>query len=197
MRIPTWTIVAGAAAVAVLLGVTWMTAAGGYGEEGAAAGARITARWSFVWFLAAWSASSLAKLWPGGWRATLLRRRRAVGLAFAANHFVHLGFVLTAVLGFGLERSAATLVGGGAAYLLVAAMAATSNDAARRWMGLGHWRLLHAVGGWVVLLIFTNSYAGRLMTKPELAAPALALIATALILRAAAVLKGRLAPQAA
>lgn len=196
MRIPTWTIVSGAALVAAALGVGFLQAGGGWTHEGALAGAAITARWAFPFFILAWSASSLAKLWPGGWRTALLRRRRAVGLAFAANHFVHLGFVAAAI-SFGETRPLFVYLLGGGAYVMIALMALTSNDAAQRWMGRGRWKLMHTIGGWWVLIIFTNSYVGRLMEKPAIAGPAVALIALALGLRIAAALKGRMRAQAA
>ena len=197
MRIPTSTIVAGAALMALALGLGFAQAYGGWTREGVSAGTAITARWAFPFFIAAWSASSLAKLWPGGWRTVLLRRRRAVGLAFAANHFVHLGFITAAVSSFGVTRPLFVYLLGGGAYVMIALMALTSNDAAQRWMGFGRWKLLHAVGGWWVLVIFTNSYISRLMEKPTIAGPAVALIAVALTLRIAAALKGRMRAQAA
>ncbi|WP_296600605.1 hypothetical protein [Phenylobacterium sp.] len=197
MRTPTWTIVLGAALAALILGLAFMQAFGGWTRDGVLAGAAITARWAFPWFIAAWSASSLAKLWPGGWRTALLRRRRAVGLAFAANHFVHLGFVVAAVSQFGETRPLFVYLAGGGAYLMIAAMALTSNDAAQRWMGPKGWRLLHAMGGWWVLIIFANSYVARLMAKPAIAGPAVVLIVAALGLRIAAAVKGRSQAQAA
>jgi len=197
MRIPTWTIVLGAALVGLILGLSFLQAFGGWTREGVLAGTAITARWAFPWFIAAWSASSLAKLWPGGWRTALLRRRRAVGLGFAANHFVHLGFVIAAVSQFGETRPLFVYLLGGGAYVMIAAMALTSHDAAQRWMGRKGWNLLHGVGGWWVLIIFANSYVGRLTEKPAIAAPAVALILAALGLRIAAAVKGRTGAQAA
>lgn len=197
MRIPTWTIVAGAALAALTLGLGIMQANGGWIREGVLAGTAITARWAFPFFIAAWSASSLAKLWPGGWRTALLRRRRAIGLAFAANHFVHLGFVVAAVGVFGETRPLFVYLLGGGAYVMIGLMALTSNDAAQRAMGFGRWKLMHTIGGWWVLVIFTNSYVSRLMEKPAIAGPAVALIAIALTLRIAAALKGRVRAQAA
>ena len=197
MRTPTWTIVLAAAAGALALGFGFMLADGGWTREGVLSGTRITARWAFPWFVLAWSASSLAQVWPGGWRALLLRRRRAVGLGFAAIHFVHLGFIIAAVGQFGETRPLFVYLLGGGAYAMLAAMALTSHDAAQRWMGMAGWRLLHSVGGWWIFLVFANSYAGRLATNPALAAPAVALIVAALALRIAAALKRRARPQAA
>lgn len=197
MRLPTWAMVSGAALIGLALGLAFTKAYGGYTEKGVLAGTAITARWAFPFFIAAWSASSLAKLWPGGWRTALLRRRRAIGLAFAANHFVHLGFVVVAVSQFGQTRPLFVWLLGGGAYVMIALMALTSNNAAQRWLGLARWKLLHATGGWWVLVIFANSYVSRIPIKPALAIPAVALIVLALGLRIAAALKGRARAQAA
>src|SRR5215218_8344314 len=122
-------IVALAAAGCLAIGLANAALQGGWDADGVGAGTRITSRSAFVWFITAWSASSLAQLWPGGWRTALLRRRRAVGLGFAAGHFVHAGFFLTAIFVFGADRSLITFIGGGLGYLFIAAMAATSNGA--------------------------------------------------------------------
>lgn len=196
MRTPV--IVAGAAVATALIGLGAMALSGGLDQEGARAGASLTARWSFLWFVTAWSASSIAKLWPGGWRTMLLRRRRAVGLGFAAGHFVHAGFFLTAIFVFGAERNIVTFVGGGLGYAFIAAMAATSNDAAVRAMGPKGWKLLHQVGGGYVAFIFFASYLGRLIgEKPLVGAFGVGLLTLAVALRIAAFVKGRARLQAA
>jgi sulfoxide reductase heme-binding subunit YedZ len=199
MKLPTWAIVVASALLALCLGFGAMALEGGWTKDGILAGTRITARWAFPWFIVGWGASALAQAWPGGWRAGLLRRRRAIGLAFAANHFVHLGFIVAALWWFGHQVSLITLIGGGLAYVLIAAMALTSNNTAMRWLGIARWKLLHAVGGWYVLVVFANSYVSRLPTKPQIAAPAVALIVLAVGLRILAALRarGRVAGQAA
>ncbi len=190
-------IVGMAAAATLLLGLANLSLSGGWSEEGLLAGSRITARWAFAWFIVAWSASSVARLWPGGWRAVLLRRRRAVGLGFAAGHFVHAGFFIAA-MAMGTERSLVTIVGGGLGYAFIAAMTVTSNDASVRAMGPKAWKLLHQVGGWYVLVIFLNSYLGRLLgEKPLVGLYGVGLIALAIALRIAAFAKGRARLQAA
>ena len=191
MKVSTLAIVIASALLALCLGFGALALDGGWTKDGILAGTRITARWAFPWFIAGWAASSLVQAWPGGWRAMLLRRRRALGLAFAANHFIHLGFIVVAIGVFGHQVPLITYIGGGFAYVLIAAMALTSNNAAMRWLGIARWKLLHAIGGWYVLLVFTNSYVGRLPTKPEVAAPAVALIALAVGLRIHSALKGR------
>jgi sulfoxide reductase heme-binding subunit YedZ len=196
MRTPV--IVGLAAAGCLAIGLANSALQGGWDVDGALAGSRITSRWAFVFFIAAFSASSLAKLWPGGWRTALLRRRRGVGLSFAASHFVHAGFFLTAIFVFGAERSLITFIFGGLAYLFIAAMAATSNDASVKTLGPRRWKLLHQVGGWYIVFIFANSYVGRLVgDKPLLGAFGTGLIVLAVGLRIAAALKGRSRLQAA
>jgi DMSO/TMAO reductase YedYZ heme-binding membrane subunit len=192
MSISTPALVGGAALAAVVVGAAGFAIGGGWSHEGALEATRLTARFAFPWFVAAWSASALASLWPGGWRSTLLRRRRAVGLGFAACHFVHLGFILTLALVFHHVLPKVTIYAGGFTYLLIAAMAATSNDAAVRALGRKGWKALHVTGGLMILLVFTNSYVSRLAAKPWLAIPALSLIALAVTLKLAAwALRGR------
>jgi DMSO/TMAO reductase YedYZ heme-binding membrane subunit len=169
---------------------------GGWHADGAGAAARYTARFSFPIFVAAWSASALATLWPGGWRSVMLRRRRAIGLSFAAAHFVHLAALLIAVFVFAAQPSAKTVYGGGATYLLIAAMALTSNNWAVRTLGPRNWKALHTIGGLAIAIVFTVSYLGRLDEKPWLAIPALTLLGSAALFKVLAWMKKR-APQAA
>jgi DMSO/TMAO reductase YedYZ heme-binding membrane subunit len=156
---------------------------GGWTYDGAAAAARLTARNSFLWFLIAWSASALARLWPGGWRTALLRRRRSVGLGFAASHTVHLAALLIALFVFDHGTKPVTVIGGGIGYLFVFALAITSNDASVRRLGPRRWRLLHATGGYVIAGIFAFSYLGRVRVDPLLGVPMVALIVLAATLR--------------
>lgn len=165
---------------------------GGWTAEGAGAAARYTARFSFPIFVLAWSASAIVALWPGGWRNVILRRRRAIGLSFAAAHFVHLAALLVVVLIFGAERSATTIYGGGFGYVMIALMALTSNDRFVRTLGPRSWKLLHTSGALTIAVIFAVSYLGRLDEKAWLAIPALSLLGSAVLLKLAAWIKKRL-----
>lgn len=138
--VPTPVIIAASIAAAAAIGVAGAFADGGWTKEGAHEAARLTARTSFPIFILAWSASALARLWPGGWRGVLLRRRRAIGLAFAGAHGVHLIALLIVVLVFRDPPAWTTLIGGSLGYVLVAAMAFTSHDAAVRALGPRNWR---------------------------------------------------------
>lgn len=113
----------------------------------------------------------------------LLRRRRSVGLAFAATHTVHLAALLIAIFAFGHGSKLVTIIGGGIGYLFVFAMAITSNDASVRRLGARRWRLLHATGGYVIAGIFAFSYLGRVPAQPWLGIPMLSLLGLAALLR--------------
>ncbi len=191
--ISTPTVIALSALGALGVGLFGYAMEGGWSADGAAAGARLTARFAFPWFVAAWSASALARVWPGGWRTIALRRRRAIGLGFAAAHFVHFAALLIATLVFAQPSALDKVIGGGVGYVFVAAMALTSNDQSVRLLGARNWKLLHATGGYIIALIFAVAYLGRLETAPWLAAGALTLLGAAASLRLTAWAKRRFA----
>lgn len=122
--------------------------------------ARWTARVGFPVFLIAYSASSLAKLWPSPLTRSLWQNRRWWGLGFAASHTIHLYALVTYLRMSSETRTLASLIPGGLAYLFIFAMALTSNDAAMRALGK-NWKRLHTVGIHYIWLIFTLAYAGR------------------------------------
>ena len=126
--------------------------------------ARLTARVSALFFIAAFGASALAQLWRAGATAWLLRERRGLGLGFCAAHGVH----LVAVVGAGITGEAPSmvaLVGGTLAYLWVVVMALTSTDAAVARLGAVRWRRLHLGGMHFLWAIFTVGYLGRVLRQ--------------------------------
>ncbi len=133
--------------------------------EQARLAARWTARVGFPVFILTYSASSLVRLWPQDIWKTLLRFRRQWGLGFALTHSVHL---VALSLYNSLAQSVPTLVtlaGGGGAYVILYAMALTSNNESMRALGVW-WKRLHTLGIHWLWFIFTFSYAGRLF-DPE------------------------------
>jgi methionine sulfoxide reductase heme-binding subunit len=126
---------------------------------------RYTARASFVVFLIVYSASSLLRLWPSAMTKALVRHRRQWGLGFALAHTIHLGalaYYNIIILNMpGLQA----LLGGGLAYGLMFVMAATSNNASMKAMGIW-WKRIHTIGIHWIWFIFTFSYFGRLF-DPE------------------------------
>jgi methionine sulfoxide reductase heme-binding subunit len=129
--------------------------------------ARFTARLSFLMFLIPYLASSFAILLPSGATRSLVRERRGFGLAFAGAHFVHLGALSTFMVVAGEAPGVPQLVFGGFGYVMIALMAATSNDWSVRKLG-ANWARLHAFGlnyVWFVFVVLT--YARRIATFPD------------------------------
>jgi sulfoxide reductase heme-binding subunit YedZ len=129
---------------------------------------RVTAFTSAVPFLLVFVASAWRRVRPSPPTRWLVAQRRYLGLSVAASHFWHLVALI------GLARSSAafranvsptTLAFGGAGFVLLALMAATSTDAAQRALGRG-WRRLHTVGIWVLWVDFLVTYVGTAPRSP-------------------------------
>ena len=123
---------------------------------------RYTARFSFLIFVTVFTSGALATLFPSDVTRWLRRNRRYTGLSFALAHFLHLLAIIALFVTLGEMPDLVTIVGGGLAYLFIAAMAATSNDWSVRKLGPKNWRRLHLAGVYYVWAIFMNSYLGRL-----------------------------------
>lgn len=131
---------------------------------------RTTARTSLALFAMAFSASAMVELAPNAWTRWQRRNRRGLGLSFATSHFIH----LVALIAFARVdndlfwklTNPANIVLAGAAYVLLAAMTATSFDGAVKWLGLRRWRLLHLVGGWYIWISFAVAIGKRLPQGP-------------------------------
>ena len=159
----------------------------GWSEDGVRAFVRASARVSLILLLLVFPASSLLRLRPAAVTRWLVRNRRGLGLSFALSQASHL--VALVLLGlffpdpFLAGLSAVTLVGGGLAYALTAAMAATSSDRAIRALGARRWRALHSVGLYTLWLLFLNAYVGR-ASESAAAAVVVAALVAAFLLRA-------------
>jgi methionine sulfoxide reductase heme-binding subunit len=169
-----------------------MLSAHGFTPEGWQLAARYTARTSFLLFLWPYLASSLTRLLPNALTRTVLRERRGLGLAFAGAHFVHLAALVTFLQVSGETPSPVTLALGGFGYVLVALMAATSNDASVRLLGR-NWVRLHAFALHYVWFIFVATYAGRIAKHPDMSeyVVLISLAFAALAVRLAAMMKRR------
>lgn len=153
-----WKLYAGTTAlVAAVVGAAILLYGGG--TEGLLLASRWSARVSFFLFLPSFLASSFARLAPGPGSQRLMAARRHVGLAFAWAHLLHLCVFTSYFVVLGKIPSATALWVGGAGYVAVALMAATSNDAAQRALGRG-WRRLHLLSAHVIWAVFTLTYAG-------------------------------------
>jgi DMSO/TMAO reductase YedYZ heme-binding membrane subunit len=125
---------------------------------------RLTARWSALWFLAAFTAGPLFRILGARW-AGVVRQRRYIGLGFAAAHTIHGVCFATQIALTDTTRPLITYLVGGTGYVLMWAMAATSNDAAMRALGK-NWKRLHLLGAWWLWFVFSYSYFGRIF-RPE------------------------------
>ncbi|WP_427968388.1 hypothetical protein [Altererythrobacter sp.] len=159
---------------------------------------RWTARAGFPFFILAFVASSLVKLWPGETTRALLRNRKWWGLAFASAHTLHL-YALIHFLGITPEpRSLVSLLPGFAIYVVIYSMVATSWPWAYKALGR-IWKRLHKSGMYIVWGVFTLAYFGKAM-DPELRPAGAILLAIALAafaLRIIAWRKGKVATRAA
>ncbi len=136
----------------------------GWSDDGLRAAIRVTARSSFVLFLAAFSASSLATFRPSPATRWQLASRRYLGISFALSHLIHAAVIvaLAARTGGGsLSARAAGLIGGGLVYGFIVFMLVTSFDRTAAWVGPRVWKTTHTIGGYLVFLTFLLSYGGR------------------------------------
>jgi len=169
--------------IAALLAMSAIiVAVAGTGIDGMRMLIRATARSSLLIFLAAFAASSLARLWPAPTTRWMIRNRRWLGLGFAFSHLVHLIAILWLFGVYGGETPPPpmrTIIGGGIAYVFIALLAATSWNGAVRALGTRNWQRLHKAGVWYIWLIFMVSYGGRAAINPLYLPPALLLVGAA------------------
>jgi sulfoxide reductase heme-binding subunit YedZ len=190
----------GIASVAILAAVAATIAITPDAGEAAGRAVRLTARTSVALFLAAFTAAALFRLWPNAWTRWQRSNRRYLGVSFAVSHGVHLAAILwlrhVQPVEFARDVTAITWIGGGLAYVFIAAMTATSFDRTAEMIGPRAWKILHTVGSYYIWLIFANSYIGRALAMPEYI-PAAAIVVFALGLRIAARVARPRAPQPA
>jgi sulfoxide reductase heme-binding subunit YedZ len=144
-------------------------------------------RCALPFFLIAFTASSIAILWPSRLSHWLLRNRRSFGLAFAAGMAWHLGFVAYFMLGFHkhLNRLALTTDFIGLGFLV--ALTATSFPSVARRLPRNWWRHLHKAGVYAIWLLATYIYLLNVHYSRDLVhVAALGILILAWCLRAAA-----------
>ena len=171
-----------ASAVAGLCSAAFLAAGGD--EAGLRAAIRLSAKTSLALFTSAFIASSVRALWPSALTTWLLANRRYLGVSFAASHAMHLlAIVALARVASDFRLDPATLIGGGFAYVLLAAMTATSFDRSAAWIGPRRWHLLHTTGMYYCWFIFFISYLPRALVESVLYLPFVVVLVGALVLR--------------
>jgi methionine sulfoxide reductase heme-binding subunit len=109
-------------------------------------------------FIVAFTASSLATLWPNSATRWVLANRRYFGLAFAFTMAWHFSFVAFTIWSFGnpLNGKATTLDLIGFVFLFL--LTVTSFPWAARHLSRANWRRLHKIGVYVIWLLATEIY---------------------------------------
>ena len=125
--------------------------------------ARHTARISFAYFLLSFSASSLHYFFSNTLTKFIRHQRRYIGLSFALAHTIHLVALTSFFIVMEENPGIVTLIGGGLGYVLVYAMALTSNDNAVKKLGLKQWKRIHWFGVNYIAVIFALTYVGKLL----------------------------------
>ena len=125
--------------------------------------ARHTARISFAYFLLSFSASSLHYFFSNTLTKFVRHQRRYIGLSFALAHTIHLVALTSFFIVMEENPGIVTLIGGGLGYVLVYAMALTSNDNAVKKLGLKRWKQIHWFGANYIAVIFALTYVGKLL----------------------------------
>jgi DMSO/TMAO reductase YedYZ heme-binding membrane subunit len=152
--------------VFVVVSFTWAMFSYGQTVEASQAMARFTARISLFIFALTFAASSLHKLFRSDFTTELLKNRRFFGIGFAYSHTVHLLAIALFFKLSGTQPPWLSVIFGGLAYLLMYAMAFTSNDASVKKLGAKNWKILHKIGIHYLWFIFFFSYLKRFLPSP-------------------------------
>ncbi len=157
----------------------------GWSDEGLRGAIRVTARSSFMLFLAAFSASALAMHLPSKVTQWQLANRRYLGISFALSHLIHGAAIVTLAVrtgGGSLTARVVGLAGAGVIYGFILFMLATSFDRTAAWVGPRVWKTVHTIGGNLIFLTFLATY-GRLVSESLVYLPQILLLLAVLGLR--------------
>lgn len=167
--------------------------AAGTGEPGVRMLIRATARSSALLFLVAFLARPVRQLWRTDATAFALKNRRYFGVSMAVSHLIHACAIAWLIIGFpaAYQLNPLTLVFGGLGFVFVAALAATSSDAAFQKLGRARWTALHRTGVWYLWFIFIYTFAGNAKDWDALHTGFVAAFTAAPMVRAAAYVRAR------
>jgi sulfoxide reductase heme-binding subunit YedZ len=143
--------------------------------EGARMVIRITARTSLVFFSLAYVAQAAHTLWPGPQTRWLRQHRRQWGWLLVVSHTIHAigiaAFMQMEPALFAQRTSMLTIVAGGAAFVWLWLMGATSFDRSAAWLGRKAWAKLHTWGSHYLWLNFMVANAKRIPRDTVYLAP--------------------------
>jgi hypothetical protein len=137
---------------------------------------RVTARWSFLLFWVAYTASAMATLWGSAF-TSLASHGREFGLAFASAQLVHVGLILLSGSGSGM---AFFWVGIVFTYLLALFSLPRLRDA----MGQRLWRISLVIALNYIALVFAADFIEGPLTRGGVANYPLSYVPFALMLMA-------------
>lgn len=121
---------------------------------------------AFVLFFFSFGASPLNLLFKSSFSRWLVRNRRYIGISFGIAFLSHAGLIL-----FLAQRYPEPLLSdltneviytGITAFSVTALMTFTSNNAAVKLLGPQAWSILHTIGGYFLLIMFTLTYLSKL-----------------------------------
>jgi methionine sulfoxide reductase heme-binding subunit len=165
----------------------------GGGADAAHAIVRWTARTSLVLFTLAYVSRPLVQLRPTRTNRDVLAYRKWIGLGFAVSHGFHLAGIIAIMWpdpgGF-IRSQDPTIIVAVITFLLLGAMAITSNERIKKAMPPKAWKRLHRTGMHFAWVSFTATYAAAIVDSPAYALPTLVLLVIAGI-RAGAWLRGK------
>ena len=135
-----------------------------YSEASARQAIRFTSATSFILLISAFVAAPLQRLIRKPFMKEILQARRALGLSMAASHSMHLAMIgiLVNIAWLGDWSPLGTpgeLALSFSLYIVIFAMALTSNNYSQRLLGRG-WRYLHLTGIYILMLAFSGAYLG-------------------------------------
>jgi len=144
-------------------------------------------------FVVAFTASSLATLWPSPFTRWLLSNRRYIGLAFAFGMAWHFSFVGYSILRYGNQLNARATALDLTGFVFLLLMTLTSFRFGARQLSAANWRRLHKTGVYVIWFLATYIYLGNVRGGGDrLHYAGLAVLLAAWLLRVAAWLRKRL-----
>lgn len=158
----------------------------GYNEASVRLNIRWSAKFSIVCFCLAFAASSANTIFKNKFTNWLTSNRRYLGVSFALNHLIHLLFLFLLERDFHpvfTENSALTLSLGGLAYVFLSLMLLTSFGKSSNLLSRKNWTRLHTIGGYWILIVFSNSMLGRLFDGKLAYIPLGLLVASTWLLR--------------
>jgi methionine sulfoxide reductase heme-binding subunit len=139
---------------------------GSFSEEAIRWAVRRTADISFIMLCLSFGASSLHFVFKSDFSRWLMQNRRYLGISFGISFLSHAFLILFLALRYPepllSDLSSTTIYTGIVAFSFTSLMTLSSNDAAVNLLGRKAWSVLHTVGGYYLLAVFTLTFLSQL-----------------------------------